>query len=191
MWPFGTSHRLVVPFMDCRLWSSATFSNAGQIVASVHTFTPPHNLPCWDHLGLHVLLDPLLNSSPPLSPPPHPPTHTGWCHRVPVTLHLPCSRLFWAGSQPPLCTATLLPRTLPSARPAKQDLWVGKQISASCRFSGAHGSGPRSLDITLAPPVPTAGWETERGMIGVKDGVLLGRTWQSNEELRKTECSVL
>lgn len=35
------------------------------------------------------------------------------------------------------------------------------------RFSGAHGSGPRSLGITLAPPVPTASWETERGMIGV------------------------
>lgn len=121
------SHRLVVPFMDCRLWSGATFSNAGQIVASVHTFTPPHTpLPCWDHLGLHVLLDPLLNSSPPLSPRPH---RTGWCHRVPVTLHLPCSRLFWAGSQPPLCTATLLPRALPSARPAKQELWVGKRIS--------------------------------------------------------------
>lgn len=68
---WNRSHHLVVPFMDCRLWSSATFSNTGQIVASVHTFTPPlTSLPCWDHLGLHVLLDPLLNSSPPLSPAP-------------------------------------------------------------------------------------------------------------------------
>lgn len=156
------SPRLVVPFMDCRLWSSATFSNTGQIVASVHTFTPPlTSLPCWDHLGLHVLLDPPLNSSPPLSPAPH---RTGWCHRVPVTLHLP----------------------------AKQELWVGKRISAR------HGS---SLEPTEAGQGHSASLSCHRflqqagrqrwGWQEFKGGVLLSRTRQLDEELRKTAGGVL